>query len=342
MTAEISYYPQVEVTILRICHIGHGILPIPPMGWGAVESLIWNYKYWLQRSGHECFVINTRERSRVVAQCASLQLDIVHVHCEEFFGIAQTLGAKVCILCSHWPMFFEPERAAQAIKCFQGNCYIACLSERIRSRLIQLGVAPQRLFLAKNGARADLCRFTDKPQSPQKSICLAAIRRRKRQYLIQDIDSIDFVGPRGDPKLAQFDYSRPNYLGEWSKESVYYRLTDYANLVLLSQLEVAPLSTCEALMAGLGVVVSESAAANLDTTLPFVSVIPESRVTDKAFVRQVIEGNRRTSLQMRNQIRSYAVKEFDWGKLIQQYIRNLEQMLGTWTDASSAAKREKS
>ena len=32
--------------------------PIPPVGWGAVESLIWDYKVNLERLSHEVDIIN--------------------------------------------------------------------------------------------------------------------------------------------------------------------------------------------------------------------------------------------------------------------------------------------
>ena len=38
---------------------------IPPVGWGAVESLIWDYKLTLEKLGHEVDIINVgiQERS---------------------------------------------------------------------------------------------------------------------------------------------------------------------------------------------------------------------------------------------------------------------------------------
>ena len=312
---------------MRICHIGHGVLTIPPKGWGAVESLIWDYKYWIEQLGHECVIVNARQTQQAAKMAAALSPDIVHIHFEQHFGIAETVGAKASILCSHWPWLFEPGQASVAVKLFAGCSHIACLSERVRQRLLGLGIDPPRLFLVKNGARSDLYRFTDNAKFAGRSICLGAIRQRKRQHVIQHIDSIDFVGPRGDPGFDSFDYSRLNYLGPWSKDNTYCHLTDYASLVLVSEAEVAPLVTCEALMAGLGVVVSEAAAVNLDPTRPFVSVIPEARIADPSYVKQVIEENRQTSLSMRPEIRQYAVAEFDWKKLVRQYLSHCEWML---------------
>jgi hypothetical protein len=38
--------------------IGPGILPIPPDGWGAVESLIWDYSLELDELGHTGIITN--------------------------------------------------------------------------------------------------------------------------------------------------------------------------------------------------------------------------------------------------------------------------------------------
>ena len=34
---------------MKLVIIGPGIMPIPPKGWGAVESLIWDYKIFIEK-----------------------------------------------------------------------------------------------------------------------------------------------------------------------------------------------------------------------------------------------------------------------------------------------------
>lgn len=309
---------------MRICHVAHGVMPIPPRGWGAVESLIWDYKYHIERLGHSCYVINDPHPERVTSKARALAPDVLHVHCERFFGLAGRLDVPVTVLCSHWPLLFQPSLAGRAMQFTSGDAYIACLSDRSQRHLEELGVNRNRLFLAKNGADSDRYRFSTSPRLHDRSVCLGAICKRKRQYLIQHIDSVDFVGPQRD---LSFDCFSPNYLGEWSKPAVEARLTDYGNLVLLSSDEVAPLVTVEALMGGLGLVVSKAAAANLDTSKPFISVVEESELTHKEHLRRVIDRNREVSLGMRSEIRQYALAEFDWRVLVQQYLDTLKKLL---------------
>ena len=42
---------------MKIALVGPGIIEIPPKGWGAVESLIWDYATELGELGHEGSII---------------------------------------------------------------------------------------------------------------------------------------------------------------------------------------------------------------------------------------------------------------------------------------------
>ena len=64
------------------------------------------------------------------------------------------------------------------------------------------------------------------------------------------------------------------------KKLLYKELTDYGNLVLLSDGEAHPLVCMEAFCAGLGVVVCEWGKANLDVDKKFITVIPEKHIND--------------------------------------------------------------
>ena len=99
---------------------------------------------------------------------------------------------------------------------------------------------------------------------------------------------------------------------------MYQRLTEYGNLVLLSDGEADPLVVKEALMAGLGVVVSECAKANLDETLAFITVISNDRLLDMDYVEQKIKENRDQSIPLRKSICEYAFHHFSWRSSIQK------------------------
>jgi glycosyltransferase involved in cell wall biosynthesis len=185
------------------------------------------------------------------------------------------------------------------------------------------GIPREKLFLNPNGVALNKFRFTMAPGMVDKSIYLAKIDERKRQYLYQDIHDLHFAGNIVDPRFKQSS----RYLGEWTKDYLYANLTDYGNLVLLSDGEAHPLVCMEAFAAGLGVVVSEWGKANLDTSKPFIDVIPEERCTDIDYVKQVIEENRKRSWECRSEIREYA-KQFSWENIIKNfYLKNIQRLI---------------
>ena len=90
---------------------------------------------------------------------------------------------------------------------------------------------------------------------------------------------------------------------------------------MLSDGEADPLVTKEALMSGFGLVISEYSTANLDLSLPFIDVIPESKIKDIDYVKMVIEKNRQTAIKMRNEIRNYGLSNFSWETIIDKFIK---------------------
>ena len=145
------------------------------------------------------------------------------------------------------------------------------------------------------------------------------------QHAYQTIPSVYFVGNYDN---GPFDRSNPRWLGEWSKNELYENLTEYGNLVLLSDGEAGPsLAVIEGLAAGLGVVISAKAMSGIDTSLPFVDVIPEDKLSDLVYIESVIESNRATSVTMRDRIREYAIKTYSYTHLVENYIKILNNLL---------------
>jgi glycosyltransferase involved in cell wall biosynthesis len=205
-----------------------------------------------------------------------------------------------------------------------GKFLIFCLSEGIKNIYLKLGVNENRLFVTPNGARYDLFNYNEIPQYSERSIFLAKVTYRKRQSKFQKIQSLYFAGNRED---HTFDYNSPNYLGEWDKPTLYKNLTEYGNLVLLSDGEADPLVTKEALLCGLGLVVSECSTANLDLSKPFIDVIPEEKINDISYVESVINKNRMISVGMKNEIRKYGIENFDWSVIVKKYSDLLEKIV---------------
>ena len=83
----------------------------------------------------------------------------------------------------------------------------------------------------------------------------------------------------------------------------------------------------EAFAAGLGVVISQWATANLDLDKKFITVIPEEKITDIPYIEKKMIENREYSLNNRQEILDYA-KQFEWSRILSDYyIPNIEKVI---------------
>lgn len=314
---------------MKICLVGPGIMPIPPNGWGAVEILIWDYKEYLEKRGHQVYIINTKNKSQIIQEVENYKPDFVHIHYDEFIDVANFLVNKWKVaITSHYGYLNQPNHPSfQSYRIFfeqffSTKAYIFALSDSIKKIYIKNGINDNQIFIIPNGVRTDLFKFQEKPDF-NKSIYLAKIEHRKRQYLFQHIPNLYFVGNKVDNRF----YNMEQYLGEWNKEYLYNNLTKYSNLVLLSDGEAHPLVCLEAMAAGLGLVISEFATANLDLSKPFIDVISEDKINDISYVSKVIENNRIKSVNMRFEIRNYVLTTFSYDIIIDKYIKIVESII---------------
>tara|TARA_Y100001937_G_scaffold27922_1_gene40246 strand:+ start:3723 stop:4667 length:945 start_codon:yes stop_codon:yes gene_type:complete len=313
---------------MKISIVGPGIMPIPPTGWGAVEILIWDSKIALEKLGHEVQIVNTQSPVEILQQINSFRPDFVHVQYDDFIELCPYIQYPNAIT-SHFGYLEQPnrwdyygQRIVPSFAKIKPNVF--CLSygiKEIYQKIIQ--IPQQNLFVTPNGVNTSKFRYTDMPIFGHRSIYLAKIDYRKRQHLFQSIDSLHFAGNNSDPNFN----TDKNYLGEWSKQHLYENLTEYGNLVLLSDGEAHPLVCMEALAAGLGVVVCEWGAANLDVSKEFITVIPEIKINDIDYIEKRIIDNRNYSVKNRKEICDYA-KQFDWISVIEKtYVPTIEKII---------------
>ena len=310
---------------MKIVLIGPGIMPIPPTGWGAVEILVWDTKIALEKLGHEVLIINTKNGREIIDQINNFRPDFVHVHYDEFVPIVPFIQYPNAIT-SHYGYLERPKMfggyANVANEFMRVKPNVFCLSEGIE-KVYNIMFNISNTFVTPNGVNLNEFNYVSDPDYPDRSIYLAKIDYRKRQHLFQSIDSLWYAGNIADDRFN----TKKNYLGEWSKDRLYNELTDYGNLVLLSDGEAHPLVCMEALASGLGVVVCEWGKANLDTTKEFITVIPEDRVEDISYVEEQIIKNREYSVAHRDEIREYG-EQFDWVKVIEKhYLPNVEKVI---------------
>ena len=312
---------------MKISIIGPGLMSIPPKGWGAVETLIWDMYNALIALGHEVDIVNVNNPREIIRRVNEYKPDFVHIHYDDWVGLYDYIQYP-CACTSHFGYLEREEMFGGYVNIANAFAQIKprifCLSEGIKKVYnVLMDIPKDRLFVSPNGVNTSAFRSTDSPHNADRSIYLAKIDYRKRQHLFQSIDSLYYAGNIADER---FDTEK-NYLGEWTKEFLYDNLTEYGNLVLLSDGEAHPLVCMEAFAAGLGVVVTEWGKANLDVDKEFITVIPEKHIGDLEFLEYEIAKNRVYSVQHREEILKYAEK-FDWINVVKDhYIPNIQKVL---------------
>lgn len=319
---------------MNIAFIGPGIMPIPPDGWGAVEMLIWDYATILGDLGHTGVIINTPNREEIVDELSQNDFDIVHLHYDVFHDIIPQI-LKVTkgklIVSSHYPYINDSkmwiyDNYKQIINSYtkNNNFVIFASSKNDIKTFIEYGATSENCWLNRIGIN-HLSYDFEPQQTYDRTLSFSQICDRKRQYLIQNFDNIDFIGRLENGKFSNLK----NYKGEYKRDKLNSEITKYSNFVLLSSVEnTTPLVVKEALTCGLGVVVSESVAVELDETQEFVDVIPENKIEDLEYLKSIIEKNKIYSVENREKIREYGINTFSLGCIIQnEYIPKLKTLL---------------
>jgi hypothetical protein len=204
------------------------------------------------------------------------------------------------------------------------NFYIFSSTQNDINTLVKFGSDVDHCWLSRLGVLPDSYQF-DENVTYDRTLSFSQICDRKRQYLIQDFDNVDFVGRMEYGKFS----NRTNYKGEMLREKLNTEITKYSNFTLLSSVEnTTPLVVKEALICGLGVVVSEQVSVELDASLDFIDVIPEDRIEDLSYIKDILEKNKKYSVRNRNQIRDYGIKTFGLSNILEfEYIPKLQSLL---------------
>ncbi len=308
---------------MRLLMIGDGRERIPPVGRGAIQTIIWDYATRLRERGHEVEILNVRA-SRL-PYCAELALrgrgyDWVWTHHDRSVPWVRRYAGGRHVHLSHRPVT-DPEHLdafdAGQLRRASGAPHHLCLT-RDAMLLNKVLNPPSRVAFAPNGVAVEAFRFAPEGRG---AICLGALSRRKRQREVFDAGvACDFVGPLDDRDDALLELARgPAYLGAWTREEIRERLTGYAALVLFSAAEAQPLVVAEAFAAGLSVVLSPQAAENVDRSLPFVTVIERASELAGAVARAGA-----TNPLHRAAIRAHALAHWDWASRVEAVETTLE------------------
>jgi len=333
----------------KICLIGPGIMSIPPKGWGAVEILIWEYYQELQKLGWIVDIINTPNISEILLKINLENYFFIHIHYDKFYPLMKDklISVPHMAITSHYPyinnsqkhkddnytdifdylsVLDSPEESTYYNVILSPKDKLAFLENHQLQKNANLEEYKSKLRMIRNGANSNLFTFypnDELKKYPNKTLCLGWITTRKNQAILQSYliyhqksELIDFVGRAED---GYFDYNHSSYLGEWSKEDVYSKIKEYCNLILLSVGEADPLVVKEALMSGIGVVITESSAAHLDISKPWITILEDAKMNNFPYILEKIEENKHYCRDKSQEIRDYAVGEFSNQKIIKEY-----------------------
>jgi len=315
---------------MKICLIGPGT-EIPPKAWGACEIIVWDYYINLKKLNHDVKFISDKNNYKVIEFIEQNQFDLVHIMYDDLIILAPHIY-KYCekiVYTTHWAylpqiytnnFMYQPFQNLLKVYTYVN---IFAISQSIKDVYIKAGIPENKINVIHNGAREDSFLYKEIPLYPERTIYIGKIEMRKRQYLYTSIPNLYFVGHYHDSP-----FKSNNHLGTWNKDILYKNLTEYANILLMSDGEADPLVIKEALMAGLGVVCNEISSANLDIDKDFITIIPNEKFNDIPFIQKAIEINRKISISKRDEIRKYALTKFSWKNIIQNhYLKNIEKIL---------------
>jgi glycosyltransferase involved in cell wall biosynthesis len=317
--------------LMKLLLVGPGKMKIPNDGWGAIEIVIWQLKLHLEALGQKVDIFNQTGRQAAI-EAQPWKYDFVHLHFDSYAPLWVELAEEYnfqLIVTSHHA--FAPNLKACSSE-YKTNIFPSllkvkkhlALSQEIKETYRHAGCTG-KIAVLHNGTEISEMKFSEHPGNG-KAICLGRIGNRKQQaklsQLINTVGGLtcDFVGPISDRK---FTYNNQNtyYLGKWNRTQVHHHLTNYSCLLLPSKAEAHALVVLEALAAGLSVVVTPEASANLDQSLPFINVEKFS----KNYI-QIASQACRDNAKYRRQIRNYAEQKFDWKVVTKKYL----QILKAW------------
>jgi glycosyltransferase involved in cell wall biosynthesis len=320
---------------MKIALIGPGIMPIPPVGWGAVEILIWDYFLELTNQGHSVDIINKIRRTSaeqvpntpytrdLITEINQGNYDMVHIHYDCLCHIIPLLTCNKIAITSHYPYIDQLDKHASdgfhyvfQFLCHNHRHSLFALSQKDYDTFVRFAQKPEKVFLLLNGANHTEITPLDRPgNNKDASIYMGKIEPRKNQQKYQALPNVHFYGKCDNAVFTHL----PNYKGEKEHGELMQIMREYGSAVLLSSGENGtPLVIKEALMAGLPVVVNKHSMNDLDETLPFIDIIPDDKLDDLEYIDQVLIESR-TKSHLRDIIRKYAEENFAWAVLIRKY-----------------------
>jgi hypothetical protein len=322
----------------KIILVGPGILPIPVSGkngWGGIENILtWIIEEFDKRNQKYVLINDKDNYINKIKTELEKEDSIVHVHYDDYAHEIKNQISCPLISTSHSP--YHP--FIQLWKDLVGFHFYKLLNS-VDSYFGQSDISNQCALQFNKNIKTGLCRcgipdYLYKPYRVKKgngrSLVIGKIESRKNQSFLQknfgkDLN-IDFVGHIEDPNFHAGDYGKTRYLGTWSRKEVFEKMPQYSTLILLSSFEGDVVVVKEAIAAGCSLLLSSSAALNIDDDLPFIKIYKKNEDIEN-IVNDVEKLNTNNEFEKTN-ILNYFNKKFEISKTVDEYIESLEKIYG--------------
>lgn len=261
---------------LRIVHVGAGMIPIPPPGYGAVEKHIWNLTQALDARGHSVRIVNkvfgetSKDEYRFALwarrEVAREPYDVLHLHTPGVATIFQAMGPRRFVYTTHSRHWAGAEGVGERIGFWLEKRAVAAAQEVIAvSRFVgqQIG-RPSHVI--PNGV--DVERYAPIPQARQGRLVvgLGEVAEHKQWHVaaaaVRDLDAqLVIIGPIRDvgyaKRVEEMGAGKVTLLGAVDETELVRRLGEADVMAHPSLSESFGMAVVEGMSAGLPVIVSD-------------------------------------------------------------------------------------
>jgi len=200
---------------MEILQIHPGMLPIPPIGWGATEKVIWNYKLQLDKKGHPTKI-------EYLDYIIPYKVNFTHFHMANLALQGHSRGIPyVFSLHDH-----HTEILGKESDVYQKNLLAiknSIFSITHNEKYVELFDETDKLFYLPHGVDTDLYKFSQKKFEQHKLLCIAnngiisdqSFDRKGFRYAIEAAISLDLpitiVGPENNMNFFNKNQDLLNY-----------------------------------------------------------------------------------------------------------------------------------
>ena len=277
-----EHISRANESIGKLLVIGPGILEIPPKGWGAIETIIFESIPTFVEAGFEVSLLNT-EAEKLWRKARKSNFDIILSY---FDPNAQRVvknfpkTPKVAV-CQYGYINVQPKWHRSFHKCFKymKKFDAVVVMNKATKDTLRLLAPTTNIIISSNGSN-----FNPEISKGLKGpfLSLGKVEPRKSQFELfkrfeQAKIPINFIGRIEDERVSklldQNDQLSNVFIGEKTRIELEREFKNYCALVLLSFGEADALVLYEAQLAGLPIFVTREGLGAQNPELPWVNII---------------------------------------------------------------------